>query len=94
MKPKIKIHSGYPPAISKLNGVTYVVPTYQAVPHGTTLRDLEWIPLRPQVTSQNVKEYKVKSYIIRVYDNGQKVTCTCPGFTYRKQCKHSQEYKR
>jgi hypothetical protein len=94
MKPRIKVHSQYPPAIAKLGPVTYVVPTYQAVPHGTTLRDLEWVPLRPQTTPQSVKEYKVKSYTVRVFGDGQKVTCDCPGYTYRKQCKHSAEYRR
>jgi uncharacterized Zn finger protein len=41
-----------------------------------------------------VKEYKVKTYTVRVYGEGQKVTCDCPGYTYRKKCKHSQEYSR
>ena len=94
MKPRIKVHSSYPPAIAKMGQVTYVVPTYQAVPHGTTLKDLEWIPLRPQVTQEKVVEYKVKNYTVRVYGNGSRVTCDCPGYTYRKKCKHSDEYRR
>lgn len=94
MKPKIKVRSLYPPAIAKMGLVTYVVPTYQAVPHGTTLRDLEWIPLHRQEAPQTVKEYKVKTYTVRVYGDGTRVTCDCPGYTYRKKCKHSQEYKR
>lgn len=94
MKRKIKIYSSYPPAIAKLGPVTYVVPSYQAVPHGTTLKDLEWIPTRPAVVKETVKEYKVKNYTVRVYGSGQKVTCDCPGYTYRRKCKHQQEYQR
>ena len=94
MKRKIKIYSSYPPAIAKLGQVTYVVPSYQAVPHGTTLKDLEWIPTYPKVVKETVKEYKVKNYTVRVYGSGQKVTCDCPGYTYRKKCKHSEEYRR
>lgn len=94
MKPRIKVHSVHPPALAKLGPVLYIVPTYQAVPHGTTLKDLEWVPLHRQAQQEKVKEYKVKSYTVRVFGNGTRVTCDCPGYTYRKKCKHVEEYRR
>jgi hypothetical protein len=94
VKPRIKVHSIHPPALAKLGSVLYVVPSYQAVPHGTTLKDLEWVPLHRPAQQEKVKEYKVKSYTVRVFGNGTRVTCDCPGYTYRKKCKHSEEYRR
>lgn len=93
MRSRIKVHSSYPPALAKLGPVLYVLPTYQAVPHGTTLKDLEWIPLHRQTPPETVVEHKVKNYTIRVYGKGARVTCDCPGYTYRKKCKHVEMFK-
>jgi len=91
----IKVYSSVPPAmfVAPVTGITYVIPTWQAVPAGTTMKDLEWVPPpRAATVPQTAKEYKVKTYTVRVYGGGQKVTCDCPGYTFRKKCKHQQEY--
>jgi len=85
----IKIGGIYPPAIATLGGKTYAVPTWTEVPAGTTLNMIEWV--RPIIKEPTVKTKHVGKYILKIYDNG-KVTCDCPGFTYRRKCKHSAEY--
>ena len=85
----ISITSVHNPAIAVLNGKTIVMPTWTVVPEGTTLDDINWI--RPVQVKAQVKKKHVGKYIIQIYDNG-KVTCDCPGFTYRRKCKHSAEY--
>ena len=42
---------------------------------------------RPQSSSNP----KVK-YMVTQYSNGDKV-CNCPGFLYRRRCKHTMRYK-
>ncbi|UCG54225.1 MAG: hypothetical protein JSV32_06440 [Dehalococcoidia bacterium] len=39
-----------------------------------------------EVAGSKGNKYKVKLI-------GNKYTCTCPGYTYRKKCKHSEEIK-
>jgi hypothetical protein len=88
-KTKITVSGIYPPAIAILGGKTYVVPSYTEVPAGTTLDDIIWIP--PAVTKPAYTTKHVGKYIITIYDSGR-VTCDCPGYTFRKKCKHSAEY--
>lgn len=85
----IKITSVHNPAITVLNGKTIVMPTWTVVPEGTTLDDIDWI--RPVQVKAQVKKKHVGKYIVEIHDNGR-VTCDCPGFTYRRKCKHSAEY--
>lgn len=86
---KIQVHGHCPPAITVINGRTIVVPSWTEVPTGTTLDMLEWIP-PVRITPKQVTKH-VGKYIVTIYDNGR-VTCDCPGFTYRKKCKHSAEH--
>lgn len=85
----IQVTGIYPPAIVRLSDKTYVVPTWTEVPEGTTLDMIEW--MRPTMKAPTVKKKHVGKYIVKIYDNGR-VTCDCPGFTYRRKCKHSAEY--
>lgn len=85
----IPITSIHNPAIVVLGDRTIVMPTWTVVPQGTTLNDIDWI--RPVQEKSEVKVKHVGKYIVNIYDNG-KVTCDCPGFTYRKKCKHSAKY--
>lgn len=85
----IAITSIHNPAIAVLGGKTIVMPTWTVVPDGTTLDDIDWI--RPVQVKPQVKMKHVGKYIVNIYDNG-KVTCDCPGFTYRRKCKHSAEF--
>ena len=85
----IKVYSNYPPAIAKFPDKTYVVPGWIVVPANTTLDDVEWVG--PKIEVPKYKVHKVKNYTIQVFDTG-KVTCDCPGFTFRKKCRHSAEF--
>ena len=85
----IKITSIHNPAIAVLSGKTIVMPTWTVVPDGTTLDDIVWI--RPVQVKPKVTMKHVGKYIVNIYEDGR-VTCDCPGFTYRKKCKHSAEY--
>lgn len=85
----IVINSIYPPALAELGGKLYAVPSWTEVPKGTTLSMLKWN--KPAQVKVEVVTKHVGKYIINIYTNG-KVTCDCPGFTYRRKCKHSAEY--
>jgi hypothetical protein len=85
----IKVGGIYPPAIMVMGGRTVLVPTWTEVPAGTTLQDVEWI--RPTPVKYDVQVKHVGKYILKIYTDGR-VTCDCPGFTYRRKCKHSAEY--
>lgn len=86
---KIRVEGHCRPAITVINGRTIVVPAWVEVPAGTTLDMIEWVA--PVYTKPKVVTKHVGKYILQIYDNGR-VTCDCPGFTYRKKCKHSAEY--
>ena len=32
-----------------------------------------------------------KGVVYKVYSQGKIINCSCPGYTYRKQCKHTKE---
>lgn len=62
------------------------------LPEGTRLEQLHWMqPLIQKVksatTTREVKGSKGAVYIVTTHPNG-KVTCSCPGYTYRRTCKH------
>lgn len=85
----IIIYSPVPPAIAKLQSGTYVVPSWTLVPEGTTREGITWIaPQTPTKTAGDVRTIQVKSYTVTVYGTSGNVTCTCPGYTFRKKCKH------
>lgn len=75
--------------VAPITGKTYVIPAWQEVPAGTTLNDITWVRSLPVKSNITIKH--IGKYILHIYDNG-KVTCDCPGFTFRKKCKHSAEH--
>ena len=87
----IRVESVYPPAVvvAPVSGKTYVVPNWMEVPAGTTLDMLDWV--RPVLEKSNITIKHIGKYILHIHDNGN-VTCDCPGFTFRKKCKHSAEH--
>ena len=89
---KIPITSIHPPAIAQLGGKWYAVPSYTEIPPETKLADLDWTPLRPRNTQEQVDKHQVGQYIVEV--SGSRVRCTCPGYTFRKTCKHIKPYQR
>lgn len=68
------------------------------VPEGTLLSNLKWLRNRPaeappekilaviKSSSNPNVSYKIKAY-------AGKITCDCPGYQFRKKCKHTLKYK-
>ena len=83
--------------IYEVNGVKWDHP-YVGIVGKITLDDVEWIRPGVQVTTVEVKEWKVKSskagkfYTVRQTPSGKR-TCDCDGFHYRRQCRHINEVK-
>ena len=85
----ITIQSPVPPAIAHIGDRTIVVPSWVEVPAGTTLDMIHWE--RPILVKSEVAQHHVGKYIIHVHGNGR-VTCECPGYMFRKKCKHSAQF--
>ena len=65
---------------------------FVAVTPGITFEQIEWVRNIPvaEYTEKNVWSTKGnEKYVVRTYKDGRK-TCTCYGFMYRKQCKHTK----
>ena len=82
----IEVFTPVPPAITEIHGKTYVVPSWQEVAKGTTLDMISW--QRPVFVSPTIITKHVSKYIITIYGDGR-VTCDCPGYTFRRKCKHA-----
>ncbi len=102
---KLRIKSTYPPALFKWNGMTRVVAgtitevngkpwnhPYVAITGHIELSDIEWVrptlPPRIKPTVRKVKGSKGNWYTITKMTNGKEL-CSCPGFQYRRFCKHT-----
>lgn len=102
---KLKIKSSLSPAIVRgkhndtiVAGTIYEVNgqpwkhTYLQLRGHIAFKDIEWIQREPELNYTEKTVYSTKSnekYIVRTYKDGRK-TCTCYGFMYRKQCKHTK----
>jgi len=83
------------PAITKsvVSGKTYIVAgQWIEVPDGTTLANadkyVEHVKPQSEVESWQVASSSGSTYTIRRI-NGNTLTCSCPGFAWRKKCKHT-----
>lgn len=70
---------------------------YVQVPPETRLEDIEFVRDTPETQEAvSVADYIVKSsdghsyYTVIQYADGS-FTCSCPGFSYRKKCRHIYE---
>ena len=66
------------------------IPINQRLPESTSVSQLIWVrPEPPKVATdtQVVQGSKGKQYIVTTLPTGRK-TCTCPGFSFRRSCKH------
>lgn len=75
--------------VISVNGVA--ASGYPEVPEGTTPSDIVWSRPEPKLEPKPaVKSFEVEgrtgTYTVTV--DGRRVTCTCPGYTFRKTCKH------
>jgi hypothetical protein len=76
--------------IYKVQVGSTLLPINQRLPESTTLSQIVWQrPERPKVAEQmrTVKGSNGNTYTITTLPTGR-VTCTCPGFSYRRTCKH------
>jgi len=90
----------WPPVISRGgSGQLYAVSgdAWIPVPEGTSQKDIHLYMTAPKilvseqyktnVVSQQVKGSKGNTYIVKRNSSGH-WSCTCPGFGYRRRCKH------
>ena len=92
-----------PIAIVHLSGETYACPGWFSIPDGTTPTDLKKMDFgikeksdpvhvqRPNIkklvdSSNGKSQYTVKF-------NGMSWSCTCPGYGFRRYCKHIETVK-
>jgi hypothetical protein len=71
------------------------IPIDTPIPEGLDLGYFEWIPMGrnfpAKIVKESVKKVKGSSgkmYTVKTFADGRK-TCTCPGYTYRRFCKHT-----
>jgi len=96
MLPSYPVDVYMTPAItrSSISGKTYIIAgKWVEVPDGTTLDDVHKYVnhVQPQndVESWQVTSSSGSTYTIRRI-NGETLTCSCPGFGWRKKCKHTK----
>jgi hypothetical protein len=94
----------YPPALMELNGDKYIMPGWYKLEkheHDIKLEDIKHVmPEYPKEDNNpNIdrdKEYKVlsskgdKEYTVKSDASGS-LQCTCPGYGFRRQCRHITE---
>lgn len=77
--------------ITEVNGEKWNHP-YIAITGNITLSDIEWVrPEPPKMVKPETKQIRGstgKTYTLIRQPNG-KWTCDCPGFQYRRFCKHT-----
>ena len=98
-----KVKSFLPPTLIQTPRGTYAVfgGNWISVPSTTTLDEVRkaWIPDRPKKSAPSSKSISVKisnskgtdSYDV-TYQQGM-WSCTCPGFGFRRKCKHVDQTK-
>ena len=93
-----------PPSIVRMHSSdkTYAISgdTWLEVPHGTTFAQLpQYMVFQgyestppPDSSSWTVEGSKGNAYIVKVSNEGV-WTCTCPGYGFRRRCKHIDNVK-
>tara|TARA_B110000444_G_scaffold261148_1_gene311410 strand:+ start:3291 stop:3728 length:438 start_codon:yes stop_codon:yes gene_type:complete len=88
-----------PPAILKLGGKTYIVPSWQEVLPETRLEDINWIKPKIKKTKETVIVETLSSkgdkmYKTRFYPDTGNYSCTCPGtWMSNNNCKHIKKLR-
>jgi hypothetical protein len=83
--------------IMRLPSGTYICPGWIKVPDGTTREQVEWETPLPKSSVPEWSEHFVKGttgdYKVTISEQfGDR--CTCPGYGFRKKCRHIEEVKR
>ena len=92
-----------PPFTMKLNGERYIMPGWYKLSKNEdmpNIEDIAYYPYKPKKANiPNIDSdtiYKVKSsrgdkeYQVQM-DNSGSLQCTCPGYTFRRRCRHIEE---
>ena len=104
---KYAVYGGiYPPATMELNGNRYIMPGWYKLPDDEPTPELKDIGFYPwEANKPNIpndikdKVYKVKSskgdksYEVRMNASGS-FECTCPGYGFRRRCRHIDYVKK
>ena len=84
------------PGLVICDGIKYVVPGWVVVPMETQLSDLQ-LKVPSYISQKPKTEWTVTSQssgtVYRITKDGDTFRCTCPGWKFRGQCKHTQEIK-
>tara|TARA_R110001592_G_scaffold15590_2_gene67678 strand:- start:432 stop:869 length:438 start_codon:yes stop_codon:yes gene_type:complete len=89
-------HEVLPPGLIKLNGKTYLTPSWKEVLPETELSDIEWVKPKPKVKQEPIVVITASSsnaditYKTVYYPDSGKFHCNCPGRwrAFDGKCKH------
>ena len=104
---KYAVYGGlWPPALTSIGSEKYIMPGWYKLPedeHDIKLEDIAFYPYKadkPNIPDSNKnKVYKVKSsrgdkvYEVTIDSSGE-FSCTCPGYGFRRRCRHIDEVKK
>ncbi len=83
------------PTVINTSAGTFAVSgsNWVSVPDGTSLENLKWIDTTPKkknkINSWDVSGSNGNTYSVQW--NESFYSCTCPGYTYRRTCRHIKE---
>ena len=90
----------YPPAVAKIGNAYYIVPMWKRIPDSVNELRIKWdrpnrlTPEQLKTVTREVASSKgVGTYKVLVRSDGMK-SCSCPGFMYRRHCKHTDNLKK
>jgi hypothetical protein len=94
---KYKVKGGIlPPSIANISGKHYIVPWWIEVDAATTLDDIEWEKDTSYiVTKETIATFVSSSnpdiiYNVQMSSKGD-LDCDCPGFRFKRKCKHTKQ---
>ena len=83
------------PTVIKTIAGTFAVSgsNWVSVPNGTSLKNIKWVNTTPK-KEKEINFWDVlgsSGNVYKVQWNGSFYSCTCPGYTYRRTCRHIKE---
>lgn len=100
IKEKIKVESIINPGLVVFGNQKYILPNMIKVDMNFSLNDIDWVKpsyIKSDGPLLENKEWSIKSskglksYIIKRQNNDY--TCSCPGYGFRRTCRHIDEVK-